>query len=79
MELENYYDSAFEEWQRNSASFVQEMRSRLQRTREKVLDEKGPELELQCTVNQREHLRPGQKPHRYTGTKMASILWQRIA
>jgi uncharacterized protein (DUF433 family) len=38
-----YCDSAFEEWQRNSAPFVQEMRSRLQRAREQVLAEKGPE------------------------------------
>jgi len=38
-----YCDSAWEEWQRNSAPFVQEMRSRLQRAREQVLAEKGLE------------------------------------
>lgn len=38
-----YCDSSWEAWQRNSAPFVQEMRGRLQRTREQVLAEKGPE------------------------------------
>ncbi len=38
-----YCDSSWEEWQRNSAPFVQEMRSRLQQAREQVLAEKGPE------------------------------------
>ena len=38
-----YCDSSYAEWQRNSAPFVQEIRSRLQHTREQVLAEKGPE------------------------------------
>jgi uncharacterized protein (DUF433 family) len=38
-----YCDSAFKEWQRSSAPFVQEMRSRLQQVRAQVLAEKGPE------------------------------------
>ncbi len=38
-----YCNSSWEEWQRNSAPFVQEMRDRLQQAREQVLAEKGPE------------------------------------
>lgn len=38
-----YCDSSWEAWQRNSAPFVHEMRGQLQRAREQVLAEKGPE------------------------------------
>lgn len=38
-----YCDSSWENWQRTSAPFVQEMRSRMHHVRTQVLAEKGPE------------------------------------